>query len=110
MTDNPTFAPPPVGVPAYPPPTAFAHPAAVTQPKPHWGLAFVAFLLSGICGGVALYFAYQTDRRFDRGDLHGAQEASHLARTWATIGLVVGVIIAALVGALTAAASASGYL
>jgi hypothetical protein len=67
---------------------------SATPPSPHWPLVVVALLMVGLLGaGVAFYFATQVDRRWIKGDTHGAANASRLAKIWAVSAITFGALI-----------------
>lgn len=78
--------------PAQPQP---AVPQSQVPPPNHWALSIVAFLLSLLFGGIAMYFSYQVGQRYQAQDYDGAVRASRNAKVWAIVGIVVGGLVLA---------------
>jgi uncharacterized membrane protein len=72
------------------------------RPPAHWPLSIVGVLFSLLFGAIAVYFSVQVGRRWDRGDVEGAQRASRTARTVGIIAIVLGAIATAVVLSLDA--------
>jgi uncharacterized membrane-anchored protein len=53
-------------------------------------MSVIAFLLSLLFGGIAMYFSYQVGQRYRAADLDGARRASTRAKVWGIVGIVVG--------------------
>jgi hypothetical protein len=67
----------------------------VPQPPPppppnYWAMSVVAFLLSLLFGGIAMYFSYQVGQRYRAADPDGARRASGRAKAWGIVGIVIG--------------------
>jgi hypothetical protein len=60
------------------------------SPPNYWAMSIIAFLLSLLFGGIAMYFSYQVGRRYRAADLEGARKASTRAKVWGIVGIVVG--------------------
>jgi Interferon-induced transmembrane protein len=67
------------------------------KPPAHWPLSIVGVLFSFLFGVIAIYFSVQVGRRWNRGDVEGAQRASRRARTIGIIAIIVGVIGTAII-------------
>ena len=52
-----------------------------------WAILALFACWNAIAGPVALYFAWQVDRRWRRGDRDGATRASRHAATWSAVGI-----------------------
>jgi hypothetical protein len=72
-------------------------PSGVQRPPAHWPLSIVGVLFSILLGAIAIYFSVQVGKRWDRGDLAGAQKASRHARTLGIVAIVAGVIGTAII-------------
>jgi hypothetical protein len=74
------------------PATPYGMPPGGRKPPAYWPLSIVGLLCSLLFGAIAIYFSVQVSRRWDRGDVDGAQRASRTARTLGIVAIVVGVI------------------
>ena len=70
----------------------YGMPPGGPKPSAHWPLSIAGVLFSFLFGAFAIYFSVQVGRRWNRGDVEGAQRASRTARTLGIIAIIVGVI------------------
>jgi hypothetical protein len=90
--------------PAAPPPAESWTRPSVPSPPSYWALSIVAFFLSLLFGGIAMYFSYQVGQHYQAGDVESSRKASRTAKAWGIVGIVVGAI-----GYLAVLGSANSY-
>jgi hypothetical protein len=84
--------PPQPGQHVYPPQPGQAvyPPQSGARPSSYWPLSIIAFLLSCLFGGIAMFFSYQVGEKMKRGDVVGAGKASRMALIFSIVGIVIG--------------------